>query len=126
MVRFLGGGFGLEGDVGAGFGNTRTATVPNNLQIKTLFVGGGAHYSLARQSHFEPWLHGLVGLEHVRFTQTTTLGSSNAVGWTLGGGVDLHFNPRTALRGEADYLGSRFGGTAQKHFQLVVGLVFNM
>ena len=125
LVRFLGSRFGLEGDVGAGFGNTGTATFPNNLSVRTVSVDGGVHVSLERDSRFEPWVHGLVGLEHIRFTQSVGPNSFNTVGWTLGGGADLHFNPMTAIRVEGDYLGTHFSSATQTNFQLIVGLVLN-
>jgi len=125
VVRFVGGHFGLEGDLGTGFGNTGSSGVPANLVVKTVFLGGGPHISFNRDSAFEPWVHGLIGLEHYRFTQTGTLGTSNAVAWTLGGGADLHFNPRTAFRVQGDYLGTRPNSSTQSNFQLIVGLVFN-
>jgi hypothetical protein len=127
VVRFIGSSpLGIEGDIGVGFGHTGTTTVPNNLEIKTASFSGGAHLAFSRNSRIEPWFHGLVGLEHFRFTQTATFGGVNALDYTIGGGIDWHLNPRTAIRAEADYLGTRLSGSAQNNFQLVVGLVFNL
>jgi len=125
LVRFVGSHFGLEGDLGTGFGNTGSSGVPANIVVKTVFLGGGPHISFNRDSGFEPWVHALIGMEHYRFTQTGTLGTANGFAWTLGGGADLHFNPRTALRVQADYLGTRPSGARQNNFQLVAGLVIN-
>lgn len=126
IVRFFGNSFGLEGQVGAGFGNTGTATSPTNLDVKSVFVGGGPHLAYRGESHLEPWVHAIFGLEHFRFTQTAgQLGSNNAFAYTLGGGLDFNFNGFVGVRAEGDYLGTRFFGTTQSNYQVVGGLVFN-
>jgi opacity protein-like surface antigen len=126
IVRFFGNTFGLEAQVGAGFGNTGTTTSPSNLTAKSVFVGGGPHIAYRGQSRLEPWVHAIVGLEHFRFTQTAgQLGSNNAFAYTLGGGVDIGLNGFVALRAEGDYLGTRFFSGNQSNFQAIGGLVFN-
>lgn len=126
VVRFFGSYFGLEGDVGAGFGNTGSSTFFHDLNVNNVFVGGGPHVSLWRSRRVEPFADAIVGLEHFRYTQTDFLGSQNALGYTLGGGVDWHLNSRTAVRTEADYLGIVLDNTNSNNLQLVFGLVFNL
>ena len=124
-VRFLTDSFGLELDMGAGFGNTHSTTIPANLDAKTLFFAGGLHYA-HRSGKYEPWVHALVGGEHFRFTQSAAIYGSNFVlAWDGGGGMDFHLNTRTAIRAQADYLGTRFNGSIQRNFQAGAGLVIN-
>jgi opacity protein-like surface antigen len=131
LVKFVHNKFALEGNVGAGFGHTggSVAGCPINC-VNTVFLGGGLHYSIVRDRRFEPWVHGVLGWEHFRVSQTATYNSLNAFGYLLGGGVDWNFNPRTALRGEVDYLGTAYSGlrilgSSDNNIQAVAGLVIN-
>ena len=126
IVRFLDRWFGLEAQLGAGFGNTGATTVPANLTAKSVFVGGGPRLAFRSRSRFEPWVHGVVGMEHFRFTQTAgVLGSNTALAGAAGGGTDFYLNPHAAFRVEADWIGTRFFSLNQRHFQAVTGIVFN-
>ena len=125
FTRFLNNWFGLEGNLGFGFGHTGAQTIPNNLSVKTLFVGAGPHLAYRSTSRLEPWGHGLVGLEHMRFTQTATFGTESTVGWMVGGGLDIHMNDLAALRFEGDYLGTQFFSASHRNYQFVAGVVFS-
>jgi hypothetical protein len=126
IVGFLNRWFALEAQVGSGFGNTGTATSPANLTAKSLYVGGGARLVYRNRSRFEPWVHGTVGMEHFRFTQNGgLLGNNTSLAESAGGGTDFYLNPRTALRVEADWIGTRFFSVNQRHFQVTTGIVFN-
>ena len=126
IVGFLGRWFGLEVQLGMGFGNTGATTAPADLTAKSLFVGGGPHLAFRGRSRVEPWIHGVVGMEHFRFTQTVgALGSNTALGAVAGGGIDFYLNPHTAFRVEADWIGTRFFSRNERHFQAVTGIVFN-
>ncbi|MBZ5697507.1 MAG: hypothetical protein LAN18_03055 [Acidobacteriia bacterium] len=112
--------------MGAGFGNTGATTSLANLTAKSVFVGGGMRLAYRGRSRFEPWAHGVVGMEHFRFTQTGgLLGSNTALAGSAGGGTDFYLNPHTAFRVEADWIGTRFFSGNQRHFQVVTGIVFN-
>jgi hypothetical protein len=126
IVRFFGRWIGLEGQAGFGFGNTGATTLPPNLTAKSLFAGGGARLAFRGRSRIEPWVHGVVGMEHFRFNQTAgVLGSNTSLGGLAGGGIDLRLGPRTAIKVEGDWLGTRFFSLNQRHFQVVSGLAFN-
>ena len=126
FVRYFNDWFGLEGQGAFGFGHTGSTTTPNNLVVKSLFVGAGPRFAM-RGHRVEPWGHGLVGLEHFRFSQTANgFGSNSTVGWLAGGGVDFLINERLAIRGEADYLGTQFFGASHRNLQIVFGLVMNL
>jgi hypothetical protein len=112
---------GAEGAVNAGFGG-HTGGI-NSLDVKTLFAGGGPHVALENTSRFEPWIHGLVGLEHFRFTQSATLGSNNGLGYMLGGGVDFRLTPKIFWRVQGDYLGTRFQSELQSNYSTGTGIV---
>jgi len=126
VTRYFTRWFGVEGQLGFGFGNTGATTSPANLSMKSLFAGGGARLAYRGHGRFEPWVHGVVGTQHFRFTQTAgVLGSNSALAVAFGGGADYQLGPRMALRVEADAIQSRFFSTNQRHFQVFSGLVFN-
>lgn len=113
---------GAEADVNAGFGGTTTGNP--SLDAKSLFVGGGPHVAIQSRSRFEPWVHGLVGLEHFRFTQTAVLGSNSALGFVVGGGVDIRVAPLLSWRVEGDYVGTNFQSSIQSNYGVGTGLVW--
>jgi hypothetical protein len=124
-VRFLGSWIGVEAKMGAGFGNTHNTTIPPNLDVKPLLVAGGVHLA-HRGGRVEPWLHALIGGDHFRFTQSAgPYGGNFVLAWDGGVGMDFHFTPRLAVRGDADYLGTRFNGSTQRNFQAGAGVVFS-
>jgi hypothetical protein len=125
-VRFFGRWFGVEGQIGFGFGNTGTTSTPPSLNVQSLFFGGGPRLAWRTHARIEPWIHVIGGEQHFRFNQTAgVLGSNTALAAAAGGGVDFFLTTRTAARVEADFIGSRFFSTNQRHFQVVSGLVFN-
>ena len=126
VVRFFGRYFGVEGQVGFGFGNTGTTSTPPNLTVQSLFFGGGPRLAFRNRGRIEPWIHGVGGEQHFRFNQTAgVLGSNTGLAAAAGGGVDYLLGIHTAIRVEADFIGSRFFSTNQRHFKVVSGLVFN-
>jgi opacity protein-like surface antigen len=123
FTRFLNSWAGLEGEVGDGFGSASVAVIPS---ARSLFVGGGPRLAYRGHRRYEPWVHGVVGMEHFRFTQTATAyGSNTALGYLVGGGMDYHLNQRVAIRIQGDYLGTRLFSANQGHWQVVAALVFN-
>ena len=126
VVRYFNDWIGLEGQTGFGFGHTGSTTIPNNLVIKSTFVGGGPRFAM-RGHRVEPWGHGLVGVEHFRFSQTANgFGSNSTVGWLAGGGVDFLLSDRVGIRVEADYLGTEFFSTNHRNLQIVTGFVMHL
>ena len=67
FTRFFNNWFGIEAQTGFGYGTTGTGTVPTGQKFKSLFAGAGPHISFRNDSRWEPWGHGLVGIEHFRF-----------------------------------------------------------
>ena len=126
VTRYFGRWFGLEGQLGFGFGNTGSTSSPSNLTARSLFAGAGPRVAYRHHSGLEPWLHFVAGVDHFRFTQTAgVLGSNTAFAFAAGGGIDYLLGPRMAVRVEADAIESRFFSGNQRHFQVVSGLVFN-
>ena len=126
VVRYFGTLFGLEGQIGTGFGNTGGSTTPKNITAKSVFAAGGAHFSLRDSQKVEPWVHALFGMMHYRFAQTASgLGSNTSLGYELGGGVDFHLHERIAIRAEADEFGTHFFGRSQANLHFLGGVVFN-
>jgi hypothetical protein len=126
FARYFGRWFGVEAQVGTGFlGNTGKTSTPPNLDAKSIFVGGGPRLTYRNRSRLEPWIHGVVGMEHYRFSQTAgLLGSNTSLAYAGGGGIDVYVKPHWSLRAEADAIGSRFFSTDQRSFQVVGGVVY--
>jgi hypothetical protein len=120
VTRFFGRQLGVEGDLGAGFAPTTPSA-----SAASLFLGGGLHISFRGRSRFEPWAHGLVGVQHFEFSGITFPANTTSLAWVAGGGLDYRFGSGFALRVQADYLGSHFGGVFQRNLQLGAGVVWN-
>ena len=110
-----------EGTAAVGLGG-HTGGI-NNLEAKSLFLGGGPHVSIESGSRLEPWIHVLPGWEHFRFTQTATLGSNSAFGFMAGGGVDFKITPVFYWRIQGDYIGTHFQSGLQNNYSAGSGLV---
>jgi hypothetical protein len=123
LTRFFFSWGGLEAESAEGFGS---ASIPQITSAKSLFIGGGPRFALRGHGRVEPWVHTLLGLEHFRFSQTSTVyGSNNSLGFIGGGGVDLHLNVRTAIRVQFDYVGTSLFSVGQNNWQAGAGVVFN-
>jgi len=112
---------GVEGAVAAGFGG-HTGGNPS-LDVKSFFAGAGPHVAIENNSRFEPWIHGLVGWERLRFTQTATLGANSALGYMVGGGVDIRLRPQIYWRFQAEYLGTHFQSSLQSNYSTGSGII---
>ena len=115
VTRFLNDWVGLEGTAIMGFGSASTGTL-----TKTLFIGGGIHAAINQYGRFEPWVHGLVGLEHIRDVRGTS-----GFGFIGGGGVDYKILPRLYWRAQGDFVGTRFNGFMQSGYSIGTGVVLN-
>jgi hypothetical protein len=115
VTRFLNDWVGIEGTAIMGYGSSSTGTL-----TKSLFIGGGPHAVLNGHGRFEPWVHGLVGLEHIRDVQ-----GNSGFGFMGGGGVDYKILPRLFLRAQGDFIGTRFQGFMQSGYQIGAGVVLN-
>ena len=109
--------------VTAGFGGDTGGN--SALHVKTLFPGAGPHLAIENASRFEPWVHGLVGWQHLRYTQTAMLGSNSALGYVLGGGADFKLNPKISWRVQADYIGTHFQSDLQSNYSFGSGVVLH-
>ena len=126
LVRFFGRWVGVEGQFGAGFGNTYSGSNPPNLDARSLFGGGGLRLAYRSQSRFEPWVHFIVGAERFSFHQSSqSQGNMTALAGLAGGGVDLYLWRHVAIRTEAEPVASRFFAANQRSFQAIAGVVFD-
>jgi hypothetical protein len=118
VTRYLNDWIGVEGVAIMGFGSTSTS--PISTPTKSLFVGGGLHSALYVGTRFEPWIHGLVGLEHIR-----TAVSNSGLGFMGGGGLDYKLNPRLFWRIQGDFVGTRFNTFMHDGYAVATGVVLN-
>jgi opacity protein-like surface antigen len=115
VTRFLNDWFGVEGTAIIGFGSSSNGTL-----TKSLFIGGGPHAVLNGHGRFEPWVHGLIGFEHIRDIHGTS-----GLAFIGGAGLDYKILPRLFLRAQGDFIGTRFQGFMQSGFQIGGGAVLN-
>jgi len=120
VTRFVGRYWGVEGDLGAGFGSPAMGA-----SASSIFVGAGPRLSFRGRSHFEPFGHALAGVQHFNFGGMNFPMNSTSVAWIGGGGLDYRFDSGIALRVQVDYLGSHFGNAFQRNVQIVTGIVWN-
>jgi Outer membrane protein beta-barrel domain len=117
ITRFLNDWIGVEAAAIMGFGSTNTTP---SAKAKSLFIGGGLHAAINEHGRFEPWIHGLVGLEHFR-----TAPSNSGLGFMGGGGVDFKIGPSLYLRAQGDFIGTRINSLMQSGYSFGTGVVLN-
>lgn len=116
MVYYFNNWFGVEGEFDAAHGTQSGASA--------WFVAGygGPRFRWSARRGIELWAHALVGGSH--FVPQTAAGSQNAIAYQFGGGADLPFHPRWAIRLAGDALGTRYFGTYQFGPKFEAGVVF--
>jgi len=123
VTRYLNNWFGVEGTAIAGFGHADSAP---NIDAKSFFIGGGPHITVYSTPHFEPWVHVLVGLEHLRLTQAPTYGSNSHAAFYAGGGLDYKIaSSRLSWRIQGDYIGVNPGPKLNVNYSFGTGIVFS-
>jgi hypothetical protein len=113
---------GIEGAATAVFGGHAGGNPA--VPVKSVFLGAGPHIALESKSRFEPWIHGLAGWERLRL-QTATVGASSALGYMVGGGVDIRLAPLIYWRIQADYLGTTFQSSLQSNYSFGSGIILH-
>lgn len=108
--------FGVDGELAA------THATQDNVSSWFLFGGGGPRFRWSAKKGIEIWAHALAGYSH--FTPQTPAGLQHAFAYELGGGVDLPFKERWAIRLGADAMCSRYFNTYQYSPVAHAGLVF--
>ena len=127
VTRFFRSWFGVEGQLGAGAGNTGTTTNPPNLNARSLLLVGGARVALRGHGRLEPWIHGDTGLLHFNVNQTAAvLGSNSSFEYQGGAGADLDLTENLALRAEGDVMETHFFGSGQRDIQILGSVVLNL
>jgi hypothetical protein len=108
--------FGFDGEFAA------THATQTDVSSWFLFGGGGPRFRWSAKKGVELWAHALVGYSH--FTPQTPAGNQHAFAYELGGGVDLPFKPRWALRLGADAMCTSYFNTHQFSPTAHAGVVF--
>jgi len=109
---------GVEGDLVTGFGGD----VYPNSRAK-IFGGLGGIRIGGRRARWEPFAHGLVGGGHLQ--PQTALGGKTGLMVQAGGGVDYRVHARLSLRGEADWVYTKFFSQNQYNLQVLGGIVLH-
>jgi hypothetical protein len=108
--------FGVDGEFAA------THATQDNVSSWFLFGGGGPRFRWSAKKGIEIWAHALVGGSH--FTPQTPAGLQHAFAYELGGGVDLPFKERWAIRLGGDAMCTTYFNTHQFSPVAHAGLVF--
>jgi hypothetical protein len=116
MVYYWKDWFGFDGEFAA------THATQSDVSSWFLFGGGGPRFRWSAKKGVEVWAHALVGGTH--FTPQTAAGNQHAFAYELGGGVDLPFKPRWAIRLGGDAMCTTYFGTHQFSPKASAGLVF--
>jgi hypothetical protein len=107
---------GFDGEFAA------THATQDDVSSWFLFGGGGPRFRWSAKKGVEVWAHALAGYSH--FTPQTPAGNQHAFAYELGGGVDLPFKPRWALRVGADAMCTTYFNTHQFSPTAHAGVVF--
>jgi hypothetical protein len=107
---------GVDGEFAA------THATQDNVSSWFLFGGAGPRFRWSAKKGIEIWAHALAGYSH--FTPQTSAGLQHAFAYELGGGVDLPFKERWAIRLGADAMCTRYFNTSQYSPKASAGLVF--
>ena len=118
LSYFTNGWFAFEGNVVTGF----APSIYINEHVKYLGGGGGIRVG-GRRHRFEPWGHALIGGAHLQ--PQTADNSRNALSAQAGIGLDFRVNSRFSLRGETDWVYTRFFSQTQNNFQAALDVVFH-
>jgi hypothetical protein len=108
--------FGVDGEFAA------THATQDNVSSWFLFGGGGPRFRWSAKKGIEVWAHALAGYSH--FTPQTAAGLQHAFAYELGGGVDLPFKERWAIRLGGDAMCTTYFNTHQFSPVAHAGLVF--
>ncbi|MGA9883840.1 MAG: hypothetical protein WBQ34_08990 [Candidatus Acidiferrales bacterium] len=112
------GWIGFEGNLMSTFG------AQAGCISKFSLASGGARLRWPGPRGTQFFLHGLVGGAH--FLPQTAYGGQNALGYQVGGGVDiLRHRGRIAFRGEVDAVGTKLFTSYQISPKVSLGVVFN-
>jgi hypothetical protein len=110
---------GVEAQVSDAFGSQGGKT------SQVLFGGGGVRLRWQKPRSIQPWVHAVVGYTHA--TPKLSFGSDSAVGYKVGGGVDLNpHHGRVGFRVSADMFGTNFFHTYQLSPEISAGIVLSI
>jgi hypothetical protein len=118
VTRYVNNWLGFEGGIVPCFGHPGPGAC-------SIFIGGGPHIVWTNKTRYEPWMHVLPGIEHLRFAQNANQGSNTAFAFTTGGGVDIKFYGKLSWRVQADYIGTHFQSTFHNNYSIGTGAVLN-
>ncbi len=123
LTGYLNDWFGLEGNGAAAWGHTPGSPLSPSQRAKLVFYGGGPHIAYRHNAKLEPWGHALFGGTHL-FPRTPG-NSTIALGYLVGGGLDVKIGPRLSLRFQSDYLATHFFKVWERNIQVQAGVVFH-
>jgi hypothetical protein len=109
---------GLVGD----FGAYHAAPFGAGLNTYTFLVG--PRFTYRKPAGIQPFVQILVGGAHLTASAGGVSDAISGFAYSTGGGVDLGFSKRIAIRPQIDYIGIRSNGNTLNNVRASVGVVF--
>ena len=125
MVPF----FGIVGDVSGHYGSENFTELTPMVRTNVNVTGHEQEYLVGPRlsipvSKFTPFAEFMVGAAHIHNGGTLPGPSNTSFAYAVGGGLDFRLVGPIAVRGEGDYLRTRFFSSTQNNLRLSVGVVF--
>jgi opacity protein-like surface antigen len=125
MVPF----FGIVGDVSGHYGSENFIESTPNGPTNVTVTGHEQEYLVGPRlsipvSKLTPFAEVMVGVAHIHNGGTLPGPSNTSFAYAIGGGLDYRLFGPIALRGEGDYLRTKFFSSTQNNLRLSAGVVF--
>lgn len=109
---------GLIGDLGV----YHAQPFGSSLNTYTFLVG--PRFTYRKPAGMQPFVQVLVGGAHLTASANGGSGATSGFAYSAGGGVDLGFSRRIAIRPQIDYIGVRSNGSTLNSARASIGIVF--
>jgi hypothetical protein len=115
----LGSAWSLEAAMG-----TETGTEAGSVSLRQMDFSFGPRFSLPLTGRWQAFAHVLVGIAHLKATEAYASAQDNSFRYAPGVGVDFAMGRRWSLRGQVDYVGTRYAALTQRSPSFSLGLAF--
>ncbi|MGH9676829.1 MAG: hypothetical protein ACRD36_06980, partial [Candidatus Acidiferrum sp.] len=127
-INTNGGSFSFAGNlnrwagVAGDFGVYHAQPFGASLNTYTFLVG--PRFTYRKPAGIQPFAQVLVGGAHLTASVGGGSGAASGFAYSAGGGVDLGFSKRIAIRPQIDYIGIRSNGNTLNSARVSIGIVF--
>ncbi len=133
-----GGGFSITQNLNSWFGGrfqlnaysgteaVTAASVTSNLNVSAQTYTYGPVFSYRKFDRVVPYADAQFGMIHASQGYLGISSAAAKFAMNAGGGLDFKVGDKLAIRGQGDYLMSRYLGLRQDNFQFSVGIVYRL